>query len=78
MAIPYIIKGILGGMMTPRPAAVATTAPENSLSYPREKDWNGHGTYCGAGCGAGTGDRTIEQAGSDDGTGDPPGTCPSK
>ena len=39
----------------------------------REKDWNGHGTYCGAGCGAGTGDRTIEQAGSDDGTGDPTG-----
>ena len=37
VAIPYIIKGILGGMMTPRPAAVATTAPENSLSYPRER-----------------------------------------
>ena len=29
-----MIKGMLGGMMTPRPPATATIAVENTLSYP--------------------------------------------
>lgn len=61
-------------MMTPRPGGGSYhRTGKLFIVSQREKDWNGHGTYCGAGCGAGTGDRTIEQAGSDDGTGDPTG-----
>ena len=33
-AIPYMINGILGGMITPRPPATATIAVENVMSYP--------------------------------------------
>lgn len=34
-AIPYMINGILGGMITPSPPATATIAVENDLSYPK-------------------------------------------
>ena len=33
-ALPYMIKGMLGGIITPSPPATATTAVENVLSYP--------------------------------------------
>lgn len=33
-ALPNMINGMLGGMITPRPPATATTAVENVLSYP--------------------------------------------
>ena len=33
-AVPYMINGILGGIITPRPPATATRAVENFLSYP--------------------------------------------
>ena len=35
-AIPYMIKGMLGGMITPSPPATATIAVEKVRSYPRE------------------------------------------
>ena len=31
-ALPYIMNGILGGIMTPKPPATATTAVEKVLS----------------------------------------------
>ena len=34
-ARPYIIKGMLGGMMTPRLPATAIIATQNFFSYPR-------------------------------------------
>ena len=33
-ALPNMINGILGGIITPRPPATATIAAEKSLSYP--------------------------------------------
>ena len=33
-AEPYMINGILGGMMTPSPPATATSAVVNFFSYP--------------------------------------------
>ena len=35
-AIPYMIKGMLGGMMTPNPPATATIEVEKTRSYPSE------------------------------------------
>ena len=35
-AMPYMINGMLGGLMTPRPPATATMEEQKTRSYPSE------------------------------------------
>ena len=66
----YSTKGMLGGMMQPRPPATVTTAVEKLFGIAQvdhDRDSHGaHSRHCGRG---GAGDSPVEQAGDDDGTG---------
>lgn len=70
VAIAYMIKGMLGGMMTPSPPATATIAVENPFVAQLHKKRNGHTSDSRNSCRRRAGNRSIEQAGDDNRTWD--------
>lgn len=68
-AMPYMMNGILGGMITPSPPATGNDRSRKCQIITKiGQDWNRHTSNSSNRCRSRTGDRTVKKAGDDYGT----------